>query len=184
MSDVGEPSLLHRRLIHQGQELRITLDRVRLPNGHELELEMVHHPGAAAVVPFVSDDEVLLVRQYRWAASQWIYEIPAGKLRPGEAPEACAARELEEEVGHRAGRLERLGDIWTAPGFTDETIALFAARELTPVAQALEPDEVLEVERVPLARALDLARDGRLRDAKSLCALFHVLLRAREQRIE
>jgi ADP-ribose pyrophosphatase len=179
MSGTSEPTLLRRRLLHQGRELKITLDSVRLPNGHELDLEMVHHPGAAAVVPFVADDELLLVRQYRWAASQWIYEIPAGKLRPGEAPEACAARELEEEVGHRAGRLERLGDIWTAPGFTDEVITLFTARELTPVAQALEPDEVLEVERVPLARALDLARDGRLRDAKSLCAILHVLLRAK-----
>jgi ADP-ribose pyrophosphatase len=174
-----EPTLLHRRLLHQGRELKITLDQVRLPNGHELELEMVHHPGAAAVVPFVTDDEVLLLRQYRWAAAQWIYEIPAGKLRSGEAPADCATRELEEEVGQRAGRLERLGDIWTAPGFTDELITLFAARDLTPVAQALEPDEVLEVERVPLTRALELVRDGRFRDAKSLCALLHVLLRTR-----
>lgn len=170
--------MLRQRLLHQGGDLSITLDRVRLPNGHELELEIVHHPGAAAVVPFVSADEILLVRQYRWAASHTIYEVPAGKLRPGERPEMCAARELEEEVGRRAGRLDFLGDILTTPGFSDETISLFAAYDLTVVPQALEADEVIEVVQLPLSEAFDLARTGQLRDAKSLCALFHIVLRS------
>lgn len=170
--------MLHQKLLHQGEDLSITLEKVRLPNGHELELEMVHHPGAAAVVPFVSPDEILLVHQYRWAASRTIYEVPAGKLRPKERPEECAARELEEEVGRRAGRLEFLGEILTTPGFSDETISLFAAHDLTEVPQALEANEVIEVVQITLSEALDLALNGQLLDAKSLCALFHVVLRS------
>lgn len=174
MDDV---KLLCQKLLHQGRDLKITVDQVHLPNGHELDLEMVHHPGAAAVVPFVSSDEILLVRQYRWATSGFIYEVPAGKLRPGEKPVVCAARELQEEVGQRAGRLDHLGDIWTTPGFSDEVISLFAAYDLSEVSQALEDDEIIEVIRLPLSEALDLARTGELRDAKSLCALLHVVLR-------
>lgn len=171
-----EPKLTDRRQLHQGRDLKITLDRVRLPNDHEVELEVVHHPGAAAIVPFTTDDEILMLRHYRWAASSWLYEVPAGKLRPGEAPEACAARELAEETGRRAGQLEALGSIWTTPGFSDERIHLFVARDLTPVGQALEDDEVLEVEPVPFDRVFEMIRSGQLCDAKSLCALLQVLL--------
>jgi len=177
-----DAALLGRRVLHQGEELEITLDTIRLPNGHELDLEQVHHPGASAVVPFVSPDEVLLVRQYRWAVSRFIYEVPAGKLRPGEHPVDCAARELAEEVGRRAGRLDHLGTIWTTPGFSDETIDLFAAHDLVEVPDAHEPDEVIEVVRMPLSKVLDLAQTGGVRDAKTLCALLHVVLRARPDR--
>jgi len=147
--------LIHRQPVHSGRIVHVSVDRVRLPNGHEVELDMVWHPGAAAVVPFVNSREILLVRQYRWATGGWIYEVPAGKLEgPEDTPAACAARELEEEVGRRAGRLEDLGYIWTAPGFTDEKIHLFLARE-----------------------ALDMAGRGRIPDAKSQCALLQVQLR-------
>src|SRR5215475_4681958 len=153
--------------------LRVATERVKLPNGRSVDLDIVHHPGAAAVVPFVSPDEVLLIRQYRHAAGGTILEVPAGKLDPGEAPSACALRELEEEAGQRAGRLVELGWIWTTPGFTDERIHLFAAFELQPCPRRPDHDEVIEPVRATLAHALDLVFRGELRDAKSALALLH-----------
>ena len=158
---------------YRGRSISVFAEEVELPNGRRVTLDIVRHPGAAAVVPFVSEDEVLLIRQFRHAAGGTIFEVPAGKLDGGEDPEACAARELEEEAGQRAGRLERLGEIWTTPGFTDERIHLFAAFELEPVAQRLEEDEVIEVVRVRFDRALEMIWTGELRDAKSALALLH-----------
>jgi len=114
----------------------------------------------------------LLIRQYRHAAGGFIYEVPAGTLQPGEAPEHCAARELIEEAGVRAGRLDLLGSIFTTPGFTDEVIHLYLARDLEPASQALDADELLTVEPVPLSRAIEMCTRGELRDAKSMCALL------------
>jgi ADP-ribose pyrophosphatase len=156
-----------------GFRIEVSRERVVLPNGRELWLDIVHHPGAAAVVPFTGDAEVALIRQYRHAAGGTILEVPAGKLDRGEAPERCAERELAEEAGYRAGRLTALGSIWTTPGFTDEVIHLFAAFDLAPVASRPEDDEVIEVIRVPLDHALDLVWRGELRDAKSALALIH-----------
>jgi len=153
--------------------LQIATETVALPNGTTLELDMVRHPGAAAVVPFVSEREVLLIRQYRYAAGGVIYEVPAGKLEEGEAPEVCAVRELEEEAGQRAGRIERLGAIWTTPGFTDERIHLFAAFDLSPATQRLEDDELIEVVPMSLEAALEMVWSGELSDAKSALALLH-----------
>jgi ADP-ribose pyrophosphatase len=153
--------------------IRVQTERVVLPNGNAVELDIVRHPGAAAVVPFVSDGEVLLIRQYRHAAGGTILEVPAGKLDAGELPLACAARELEEEAGCRAGRLVELGWIWTTPGFTDERIHLFAAFDLEPVPLRHDPDEVIETLRVGLDEALRLVWRGELNDAKSALALLH-----------
>ena len=158
---------------YRGRSISVFAEEVELPNGRRVTLDIVRHPGAAAVVPFVSEDEVLLIRQFRHAAGGTIFEVPAGKLDGNEDPGACAARELEEEAGQRAGRLERLGEIWTTPGFTDERIHLFAAFELEPVAQRLEEDEVIEVVRVRFDRALEMIWTGELRDAKSALALLH-----------
>jgi ADP-ribose pyrophosphatase len=162
---------------YRGAFLEMRTERVSLPNGKTIELDMIRHPGASAVVPFVSDDEVLLIRQYRYAAGGTIYEVPAGKLDPGESPESCAARELEEEAGQRAGRLDPLGAIWTTPGFTDERIHLFAAFDLEAVPQRLQADEVIELVRKPLAEALELVWSGELSDAKSALALVHAARR-------
>jgi ADP-ribose pyrophosphatase len=153
--------------------VEVSRERVTLPNGRVAELDIVHHPGAAAVVPFVSADDVLLIRQYRHAAGGTILEVPAGKLDPGDTPEACAARELEEEAGRRAGHLEKLGWIFTTPGFTDEVIHLFAAFELETVPTRHEDDEVIDVLRLPLAEALELVWRGELTDGKSAMALVH-----------
>ena len=160
------------RVVHRGRSIVVQVERAELPGGKSVELDVVRHPGAAAVVPFESDDVVLLIRQFRHAAGGTIWEVPAGKL-DGETPEVCAARELEEEVGRRAGRLVPLASIWTTPGFTDEVIHLFAAFDLAPAEQRLEHDEVIEVVPVPLARALEMIWSGELRDAKSSLALLH-----------
>jgi len=164
--------LLERRSIHDGRVVKLAIERVRLPNGNVAELEVIHHQGAAAAVPLDSAGHVLLVRQYRHAVGDWLLEVPAGKLDPGEPPETCAAREVEEETGHRPGGLVELGWIFTTPGFTDERIWLFLATELTPSAQDLQHDEVLTVERLPLDEAVRMAARGEIHDAKSVCALL------------
>jgi ADP-ribose pyrophosphatase len=166
-----------RRLVHEGRAIRVFVEEVTLPNGHVVSLDVVRHPGASAVVPFVSHDEVLLIRQFRHAAGGTILEVPAGKL-DGDAPEVCAARELEEEAGQHAGRLEPLATILTTPGFTDERIHLFAAFDLTPVPQRLEHDEVIEVVRMPLEEAVRRVWRGDVPDAKSALALLHAARRA------
>src|SRR5262245_9350910 len=130
------------------------------------------------MVAITADDEVLLVRQFRHAVGGYIYEVPAGKL-DGEPPEVCARRELAEEAGVEAGRWEKLGSIVTTPGFSDEVIHLFLARDLRPVPQRLEPNEVLTVERVPFERAIAMCARGEIRDAKSICALMHADMRRR-----
>jgi len=165
-----------KELAYQGRSITVWREEITLPNGRETALDIVRHPGASAVVPFESERDVLLIRQYRYAAGGTIWEVPAGKL-DGEAPEVCAARELEEEAGRRAGRLEHLTTIWTTPGFTDERIHLFAAFDLEPVAQRHEHDEVIELVRMPLADALDLVWSGALADAKSALALLHAARR-------
>ena len=156
-----------------GFRLTMARERATLPGGREVELDIVRHPGASAVVPFLDDDTVLLIRQFRHAAGGTIYEVPAGKLDPGDTPERCAARELEEEAGQRPGRLESLGWIFTTPGFTDEVIHLFAAFELQPVARRPEDDEVIELAPTPFAEALAMVFRGELNDAKSALALLH-----------
>jgi ADP-ribose pyrophosphatase len=164
--------VLSRRTGYEGKKLRLDIDRILLPNGHEMDFELLRHPGAAAVVPILPDGQVLLVRQYRYATGGWLLEIPAGTLDGDESPESCAHREIEEETGFRAGRLEPLGWIWTTPGFCDERIWLYLATELTETVQGLEHDEVLTLERMPLAEAIAKAGQGEFVDCKSIVALL------------
>lgn len=161
---------------YRGRSISVYCEEVTLPNGRTVALDVVRHPGASAVVPFETESDVLLIRQFRHAAGGTIWEVPAGKL-DGEAPEVCAARELEEEAGRRAGRLERLTTILTTRGFTDERIHLFAAWDLEPIETRHEHDEVIELVRMPLAKALDLVWSGELSDAKSALALIHAARR-------
>jgi len=170
---------LESKRIHSGRVIDLDLDTVRFPDGSTGQLEVIRHPGAAAVVPFASDPRgadptILLIQQYRYATNGALIEIPAGRLNPGEEPRACAQRELLEEVGVTAGRLERLTTIWTTPGFTDERIHLFWAADLTAGKHAREPDEFIEVTPTPLSEVLTLIRSGAISDAKTVVALLFV----------
>ncbi|MES1245455.1 MAG: NUDIX hydrolase [Acidobacteriota bacterium] len=162
---------LGTREIYEGRTIHMAVDTVRLPNDKVMDVELVHHRGAVAIVPVMGED-VLLVRQYRYATGGWLLEIPAGTLEPGEKPEACAVRETEEETGYRPSELEPLGWIWTTPGFCDEKIWLFLARGLEETRQELDEDEVLELERMPLRDAVDKAARGEIHDGKSAVALL------------
>lgn len=160
-----------KRSIYQGRIIDLSVETVRLPNGETAELELIKHPGAAAVVPIKDDGTVIMVRQYRHAVRGFIYEIPAGKLHPGEDSRDCAARELEEEIGYQAGSLEPLFSFLTTPGFTDEIIHIFLGKDLTPGTQDLGADEVLEVLEMPLDKAMALINDGTIKDAKTIIGL-------------
>jgi ADP-ribose pyrophosphatase len=175
--DDGRAALLERRSVHRGSFLELTAERITLPNGRETELELVRHPGAAAIVPLHADGRVVLVRQYRHATDGWLLELPAGKLDPGESPRDCARRELEEEAGLAAGELVELGPFWASPGFTDEVIHLFLARDLHPAEQRLEHDELLSVFTLPFEEAVALAARGEIADGKSACALLRTAWR-------
>ncbi|MBI3803909.1 MAG: NUDIX hydrolase [Nitrospirae bacterium] len=169
------------REIYRGKIVHLFIESATLPNGKTFELEVVRHPGAAAVVPLLANGKVVLIYQYRHAAGGYIYEVPAGKLDKGEAPEACAAREVEEEIGYRVGALEKLTTIFTAPGFCDEQIHLFLATGLTPSAQDLGEDEVLQIIEMPFAEAMQKIEDQTIRDAKSIVALELAYGRAKKQ---
>ena len=161
----------------KGAMLEMVTEEVELPGGRRATLDLIRHPGASAIVPFLSDDEVLLIRQYRYAAGGYIHEVPAGKLDPGESPETCAIRELEEETGKKAGRLESLGSILTTPGFTDERIHLFAAFDLEAGERNLDDDELIELVPMPLTQALEMVWSDQLPDAKSALALLQAARR-------
>jgi ADP-ribose pyrophosphatase len=170
---------LASKRIHSGRVIELDVDTVRFPDGSTGQLEMIRHPGAAAVVPFASDPggddpTVLLIKQYRYAANGPLIEIPAGRLDPGEDPALCAKRELREEVGVTARRVERLTTIWTTPGFTDERIHLFWASDLTADQHAREPDEFIEVIPKPLSEALHMVRSGEISDGKTALSLLFV----------
>ena len=167
---------LGTRRVHSGRVLDLDIDTVRFPDGSVGELEMIRHSGASAVVPVLAHDaadpEILLIRQFRHAADGPIWEVPAGRLDPNETPEACAHRELVEEAGFRAGRLDRLTTIYTTPGFTDERIHLFAARDLVPDQHRREADEFIETHRLPLSRTLEMIRSGEIADGKTVASLL------------
>jgi ADP-ribose pyrophosphatase len=164
---------------YTGRIVNLDLDTVRFPDGSTGQLEMVRHPGASAVVPFLDDPaapdpRVLLIRQFRHAADGFIWEVPAGRLDQGETPEDCARRELEEETGMRARAIERLTTIYTTPGFTDERIHLFLARGLDAGDQHREADEFLELHTLAWSAVMEMVRSGEIQDAKTLTSLLYV----------
>lgn len=176
-SSVGK---IEGRIAYAGRLLELSLDEVRFPDGSEGELELIRHPGASAILPFYRDGEwrggtgpaVVLLHQYRYPAGGWIWEVPAGTLSEAEPPEACARRELEEEAGLRAREVRFLVSIRTSPGFTNEVIHLYLATGLEPGRPAHGRSEFIERHEVPLEEALEMVRDGRITDAKTICTLL------------
>ncbi|HYH80086.1 MAG TPA: NUDIX hydrolase [Longimicrobium sp.] len=177
--DPADAGMISRRPVHRGRIVDLGIDTVRFPNGTTGELEMIRHSGASAVLPVLSDVDgddpiLLLVRQYRYAAGGWLYEVPAGRPeRPGEPWEECARRELLEEAGVVAGELRHLTTIWTTPGFTDERIHLYLATNLSQGQTSYDQDEFMEPVRVTLSEALRMVRDGEITDGKTICTLLY-----------
>lgn len=172
------PGRLDRREVHHGRVVRLSVDRVRFPDGSEGELEFIRHVGAAAVVPFLDspaepDPRVLLVRQYRYASGGYLYEVPAGLPDNGDEEWSdCAHRELAEETGYRAGELRYLTRIYTTPGFTNEVIHIFGAAALEVGASDHDHDEFIEVVAMRLSEAVERVRVGEIVDGKSVVALL------------
>ncbi|NJL95195.1 MAG: NUDIX hydrolase [Anaerolineae bacterium] len=171
---LAPPKVLRQTVLHQRDHIAWVRYDLRLPNGTAWQREVLHHPGAVAIVPLKADGQVVLVRQYRLAAATFLLELPAGTLEPGEAPAACARRELQEEAGYLPGQLDPLGRFFVAPGISQEQMDLFVARDLIPSRLPADADEALEVVEMPLAQALHLAQTGEIRDAKTLLGLLLV----------
>jgi len=169
MTDEDTPGA---REIFHGRIIRLEVERVRLPNGSVTELEVVHHPGGAAVVALDGQGRVCLLHQYRHVMGGWLWELPAGKIDVPEPPEHTARRELQEEAGLIAREWRRLGATVSSPGVFTEVVYLFLATGLDPVTRGHERDEVIEVHWVPWPEAVRWARDGTIRDGKTLVALF------------
>ena len=169
----------HRHTLRKGRVFDVTIENVTFPNGFNVDLEIIRHPGAAAIVPVTEDDRMLMLKQYRHAVNDFIWEIPAGTFDGQEAPLDCARRELTEETGFTAACWVNLGIITPLPGYSDEKIHLFLARDLTPAAQHLDQDEVLEVHSLHLKQVETMITDGQIHDAKTIAGFFMALNRLR-----
>jgi ADP-ribose pyrophosphatase len=168
---------LHSERIWTGKVFNFDVDRIRYPNGNEADFAVVRHPGASAVIPYLSepsagDPQILLLRQYRYASSGYLYEIPAGRLDPGESPLQCARRELREETGCEAARMEEMCVMYMSPGYTDEKIHFFLAAGITRGEPAQEEDEFAEPVVLLLSRALAMIEQGEIQDAKTALAIL------------
>jgi ADP-ribose pyrophosphatase len=164
--------LLNSEITYSGRAFTIRRDTLRLPDGHETRLDIVEHIGSVIIIPVDADGSLLFVRQYRHAAGLDLLELPAGTLDEGEAPDVCAHREIREETGMAAGKLEHLGGFYLAPGYSTEYMHVFLATNLHSDPLEADIDEFLSVEYIPLAEALALAEHGGIADAKSLAALY------------
>ncbi len=165
------PRIIDSVKVFRGRVFDVTVDTVQ-EGEVTYQREVVHHPGSAVILPVFADYTVALVKQYRHPAVKYLLEAPAGTLEKDETPELGAARELEEELGVVAGRLEKLTEFFVSPGFCEEKMWLFLATELTETSQRLEADEILEVVRVPFSEALEMITDGEIEDAKTIIGLM------------
>jgi len=158
--------------LYRGRVFTLVKENVTLGNGVTTDLDVIHHPGAAAMVPLRDNKTVVMLRQYRHAVRREIWEIPAGTLEKGETPEACARREVEEETGYSASTFIRLGSIISVPGYSNETITLFLCTGLLPKQQKLDAGEQITVSEVPLEKAIAMIHAGDIQDAKTIAGLF------------
>lgn len=163
---------LSSKELYSGRVFRIELDEVRLPNGKTGSREVVRHNGGVTVLALDESDNILFVRQHRYAYGEVLLELPAGKREPGEDPALCGMRELEEETGYRAGKFEPLGRVYPSPGYVDEVLYLYLATELEKTTQKLDEDEFLTVEKIPLEEAVELCMNGGIVDAKTMVSIL------------
>jgi ADP-ribose pyrophosphatase len=163
---------VHSDIRYQGRAFTVRQDRVKLPDGRLTNLDVVVHTGAVTLIPVDQQGNVWFVRQYRHAAGEMLLELPAGTVEPGEEPEVCASREVREETGMSAEKLELLGDFFLAPGYSTEHMYVYLATGLQEDPLQQDEDEFLSVEKIPLEQAFSMAESGELKDAKSLAALM------------
>ena len=171
-SQMQAERFLSGETVFEGRAVGVRVDSVELPRGGQAIREVVERRAAVVLVPIDADDNVILVRQYRYPVGEALLEAPAGVIEESETPEACAQRELREETGYRAGWLKKLGEFWTTPGFCNELMHVFAATGLERSSLEPDADENIEVETVPRARIRDMIGSGRIRDAKTIAALM------------
>ncbi|WP_210365632.1 NUDIX hydrolase [Bacillus sp. REN3] len=173
-----EERTLKTEQVFSGKVISLQIDEVELPNGNTSKREIVKHPGAVAVIPVTEDNKIVMVEQYRKALEKTIIEIPAGKLEPGEQPEICAARELEEETGYGCTEMEYLISFYTSPGFADEIIHIYKAAGLEKKenAAAADEDEFVNLMEVSLEEAVQLTKDQKIHDAKTIYAVQYLQL--------
>ena len=164
--------LLRSEILLKGRAFAIRRDWMKTPDGRETKFDIIEHGGSVVIIPLDSDGNLLFVRQYRHATGQDLLELPAGTLEKNDDPDVCAAREIREETGFAAGKLEQLGQFYLAPGYSTEFMVVYLATDLTHDPLEADADEFLSVERIPFAQALEMARRGEMPDAKSLAALF------------
>jgi ADP-ribose pyrophosphatase len=169
MSDT--PEFIDSKKIFEGRVFDVTVDTVR-EHGQTYVRDVVHHPGSAVILPVFEDDTIALVKQYRHPAVKYLLELPAGTLNDRERPEIGAARELEEELGVVAGRLEKLSEFFISPGFLSEKMWLYLATDLRETEQRLEEDEAIEIVRLSIDRALQMITDNEIEDAKTIIGLL------------
>ena len=163
---------LSSRSVYQGVLLQVREDRVELPNGRQTTREYIVHPGAVVVIPLLANGEVVLERQFRYPLRRDMFELPAGKIDPGEQPQACGQRELLEETGYVALKWRFVATIHPCIGYSDESMSLYLAEGLTPGGHSRDGDEFLEIFTLPLAEALEWVRSGRITDVKTVIGLF------------
>jgi ADP-ribose pyrophosphatase len=166
-----KPETISTESIYKGKIFNVSLDQIR-EGETEYEREIVWHNGSAVIVPVFADKTVALVKQYRHAAKKYLFEIPAGSLDENESPEIGARRELEEEIGVKTGKLEKLSEFYVSPGFLSEKMFVFLATDLTETAQNLEADEILEIEKFTFEQAFEMIRKNEIEDAKTIVGLI------------
>jgi ADP-ribose pyrophosphatase len=166
---------IHSEYLYRGRVVTLRIDTIETPDGREIRREIVEHHGAVAIVPRLDSETILLIRQYRQAVGERLLEIPAGTLEEGEPAEDCAARELEEEIGYRPGRLRHMFSQYLAPGYSSEVLHVYFAEELQRSAANPDVDEQIEVVPVRASEIEQMILDGQIKDAKSIAALLVAL---------
>ncbi|MBW1891527.1 MAG: NUDIX hydrolase [Deltaproteobacteria bacterium] len=164
-----------KREVYRGRQFSFFVEQVTHPNGVQSEMGVVRHPGSTVIVPVFDDGAIGLIRQYRHAVSEYVYETPAGTMEPDEEPLVCAYRELEEETGFAAGKMIFLGKTYLLPAYSDEVTHVYLARDLRETTQDLDPDEIIEVHRLAMDKVLEMISSGEIIDALSILSIYHAV---------